>query len=306
MTDTIAHRGPDADGAWCDAGAGIALGHRRLSTIDLSPAGAQPMASASDIRSVTQFLRHGYIQAPASIYAEISKVRPGTMIQLRAGHAPRETVYWSAEAAARAGNADPMRGSMDEIVTALDATLRPIVKDAMVADVPLGAFLSGSIDSSFIVALMQAQSSRSVRTFTIGFDDPRYHEAGFAKEVAQHLGTDHMELMVRGEDALEFVTRLPEIYDEPMADSSQLPTLLVSRMTRKHVTLALSGDGGDELFGGYSWYRSGISSGRMASVPRALQRMVGSLLRRIPDPPPDFLARAIAGGAGERPANALR
>ncbi len=419
MTDAIVHRGPDADGLWCDHDARIALGHRRLSILDLSPLGAQPMHSASgryvivfngeaynyapirtelgdsgypfrghsdtevllaacdrwgieaaipkfagmfaialwdrqertlwlirdrlgekplffgdvggnwlfgselkalkafagwhasvDIASVTQFLRHGYIQAPASIYTGIRKVRPGTMIAIRAGHTAREVVYWSAEAAARAGLANPIQGSQEEIVTALDATLRPIVRDEMVADVPLGAFLSGGIDSSLIVALMQAQSSRPVRTFTIGFDDPRFNEAGFAKEVAAHLGTDHTELIVKGEDALEFVTRLPEIYDEPMADSSQLPTLLVSRMTRQHVTVALSGDGGDELFGGYSWYGSqrGTADRLSQSAPALMRKVVGSMLQSIPDPPPDFVARIVGGADIEnrpRPANAL-
>ncbi len=417
MTDAIAHRGPDADGAWCDAEAQVALGHRRLSIIDLSPLGAQPMHSNSgryaiafngeaynyasiraelersgypfrghsdtevllaafdrwgieasvprfagmfamaiwdraqrslwlvrdrlgekplfygqvgkswlfgselkalrafsgwqatvDVASVAQFLRHGYIQAPASIYAGIAKVRPGTMVELRLGSSPREVVYWSAEAAARAGLANPISGSAEEIATALENVLRPVVRDEMVADVPLGAFLSGGIDSSLVVALMQAQASRPVRTFTIGFDDPRFNEAGFAKEVAAHLGTDHTELMVRGDDALEFVTQLPELYDEPMADSSQLPTLLVSRMTRQHVTVALSGDGGDELFGGYSWY-AGVEAARASrSGPAFFRKALGSMLRSIPDPPPAFLARAITGGDsanGDRPANAL-
>jgi asparagine synthase (glutamine-hydrolysing) len=149
-----------------------------------------------------------------------------------------------------------------------------------------------------------------VRTFTIGFDDPRFNEAGFAKDVATHLGTDHTELIVRGDDALEFVERLPEIYDEPMADSSQLPTLLVSRMTRQHVTVALSGDGGDELFGGYSWYAGhrGTADRLSQNAPSAMRRVVGSMLQSIPDPPPDFLARMITDGdrvIGDRPANAL-
>jgi len=414
MTDAIAHRGPDADGAWCDAEAGIALGHRRLSIIDLSPCGAQPMPSASgryvvafngeaynyapirtelesagypfrglsdtevllaafdrwgiedgiprfagmfalaiwdrqerslwlvrdrlgekplffgrvagawlfgselkalrafpgfaaefDIAAVSQFLRYGYIQAPSTIYRGVSKVRPGTMVEIRQGKQPREVTYWSAESAARKGLADPLIGSPDEIATALETILSPVVRDEMMADVPLGAFLSGGVDSSLIVALMQEQSSRPVRTFTIGFDDPRFNEAGFAKEVAAHLGTEHTELIVRGDDAMEFVSRLPELYDEPMADSSQLPTLLVSRMTRQHVTVALSGDGGDELFGGYSWYRNQGTGDRLSAAPGALRRLVGSVLRSIPDPPPDFLARAIAGGTGERPANAL-
>lgn len=416
MTDAIAHRGPDADGAWCDPETGIALGHRRLSIIDLSPAGAQPMSSASgryviafngeaynyapirtelgqngyqfrghsdtevllaafdrwgiaasvprfagmfalavwdretqslwlvrdrlgekplyygkvagawlfgselkalrrfpgfsadlNIPAITQFLRHGYIQAPASIYAGIGKVRPGTMIELRTGHEPREHVYWSAEQAARDGLANPVTGSMDEVVSSLDTLLRGVVRDEMVADVPLGAFLSGGIDSSLIVALMQTQASRPVRTFTIGFDDPRYNEAGFAKEVAAHLGTEHTELMVQGDDALQFVSRLHEIYDEPMADSSQLPTLLVSQMTRKHVTVALSGDGGDELFAGYPWHSGRGMADRLAERDGAGVRYVlGSLLRCVPDPAPDMLIRVITDGDrhfGDKPAN---
>jgi asparagine synthase (glutamine-hydrolysing) len=262
-----------------------------------------------DMQAVAQYLRHGYIQAPSSIYAGISKVRAGAMIELRADRAPREVVYWSAEQAARRGVASATTGSMDDVVDALDATLRPIVKDEMVADVPLGAFLSGGIDSSLIVALMQAQSARPVRTFTIGFDDPQFNEAGFAKQVAAHLGTDHTELMVRGDDALEFVDRLPELYDEPMADSSQLPTLLVSRMTRQHVTVALSGDGGDELFGGYMWHRARGTADRMSRrAPAAVRSAIGNVLRTIPDPPPDFIARAVTDGnraVGDRPANSL-
>jgi len=198
---------------------------------------------------------------------------------------------------------------MHEVVNELDGVLRAVVHDEMVADVPLGAFLSGGIDSSLIVALMQAESSRPVRTFTIGFDDPRYNEAGFAKEVAAHLGTDHTELMVRGDDALEFVTRLPEIYDEPMADSSQLPTLLVARMTRQHVTVALSGDGGDELFAGYPWHAGrGISDRIAETTSPAFRGIVGSLLQSIPDPAPDLLVRLLTDGdraVGGKPANRI-
>jgi asparagine synthase (glutamine-hydrolysing) len=418
MTDAIAHRGPDADGRWCDPERGIALGHRRLSIIDLSPAGAQPMTAASgryvivfngeaynfspirdelavggyqfrghsdtevllaafdrwgieasipkfagmfamaiwdradqrlilvrdrlgekplfygqvgsawlfgselkalrqwpgwqgsiDVQAVTQFLRHGYVQAPASIYQGIRKVRPGCWVELRAGQPARENEYWTAEGAARAGLANQHTGSMDEIVDDLDAVLRPIVRDEMVADVPLGAFLSGGIDSSLVVALMQAQSSRAVKTFTIGFDDPRFNEAGFAKEVATHLGTEHTELMVRGDDALELVPSLPQIYDEPMSDSSQLPTLLVSRLTRQHVTVAVSGDGGDELFGGYGWHRGrGTIDSISRRAPGLVRQSVGRMLSRMPDPPPTLLARLITDGdraVGDRPAGTL-
>lgn len=414
MTDAIAHRGPDADGHWCDDAAGIALGHRRLSIVDLSPAGAQPMVAASgryvivfngeaynfaplrrelaeggypfrghsdtevllaafdrwgvaaavprfagmfaiavwdraerlltlvrdrlgekplyfgrvagawlfgselkalrrfpgfactvDPRAATQLLRYGYVQAPRTIFAELRKVRPGTMVVLADGAEPCEVEYWSAHAAAAAGRRAPLPGSDDDVADALGTLLDEVVRDEMVADVPVGAFLSGGIDSSLVVALMQRHSARPVRTFTIGFDDPRFDEAEHARAVAEHLGTDHTTLTVRGDDVLALVPRLHEYYDEPMADSSQLPTLLVARLTRAHVTVALSGDGGDELFAGYVQHRrpDGVTALR-TRAPRWLRRMVGATLDAIPDPPPAALARFVHD-RGRRPPNAL-
>jgi asparagine synthase (glutamine-hydrolysing) len=418
MASTLAHRGPDAEGIWTDQDTGIALGHRRLSILDLSPEGAQPMHSASgryvtafngeaynfapvraeleatghrfrghsdtevllaafdrwgieasiprfagmfaiaiwdrherrlilgrdrlgekplyvgqvgrtwvfgselkslrafpgwqgrvDPRAVAQLLRFGYIQAPLSIYEGVRKVRAGTYLEIRAGQAPVETVYWSALEAAKNGLEKPLRATDEEVASELETLLKPIVKDEMVADVPLGAFLSGGVDSSLIVALMQAQSSRPVRTYTIGFDDPRFNEAGFAKAVADHLGTEHTELHVSGDDALRFIDRLPDVYDEPMADSSQMPTMLVSQLTRQHVTVALSGDGGDELFGGYTHYRSRGTAQRIRErVPSLLRSPMAAVLGLIPDPPPESLVRWLTDGdkeVGDRPPNTL-
>lgn len=365
MTDAIAHRGPDADGHWIDPEAGIALGHRRLSILDLSPAGAQPMASPSgryvmvfngefynwrDVRAeeerygaqwrghsdtevflaacdrlgvveatrrvagmfalgvwdrqertltlvrdrvgekplyygwsdgtllfgselkairahpgwrgsidrgaLTLFLRHNYVPGPYSIYENVRKLPAGTTVTFRAGgtHWPEPEPYWSLLEAAERGERNPFRGSEEEIALALEQLLSRVVGDEMVADVPLGAFLSGGIDSTLIVALMQAQSARPVKTFTMGFHEAAFNEAEHAKAVASYLGTEHTELYVTPADALAVVPQLPAMFDEPFADSSQIPTAMVAALARRHVTVALSGDGGDEGFGGYNRY----------------------------------------------------
>lgn len=365
MTDAIAHRGPDGEGQWVDAAAGIGLGHRRLSILDLSPSGAQPMASPSgrylltfngefynwrelraeeerhgaqwrghsdtevflsacdrlgvaeavrrsagmfacgiwdrearaltlvrdrlgekplyygwasgmllfgselkalrahpawrgtiDRGALTLFLRHNYIPAPYSIYENAKKLPPGTMVTFRAGGVawPEPVPYWSLREVAERGAADPFRGSPEEIDRQLEALLTRVIGDEMVADVPLGAYLSGGIDSSLIVALMQAQSARPVKTFTIGFHEGGYNEAEHAKAVAKHLGTEHTEFYAQPSDALAVVPSLPTMFDEPFADVSQIPTWLVANMARKHVTVSLSGDGGDEGFAGYNRY----------------------------------------------------
>ena len=366
MTDAIVHRGPDDEGHWHDRDAGVALGHRRLSILDLSPAGHQPMHSASgrlvivfngeiynhrqlrgelerlaprqwrghsdtevlleafetwgvesaakrligmfaialwdrrervlhlmrdrigekplyygrvgkaflfaselkslrcfpgwegvvDRDALTLLLRHTYIPAPHSIYRGIHKLAPGTILSLPLGAAaiPHPVGYWSARECAEQGIARPFQGTERQAADQLDQLLRDAVGQQMEADVPLGAFLSGGVDSSAVVAMMQAQSSRPVRTFTIGFDEKSYNEAEYAKAVAQHLGTAHTELYINASDALGVIARLPKIYDEPFTDSSQIPTFLVSQLTRRHVTVSLSGDGGDELFGGYNRY----------------------------------------------------
>jgi asparagine synthase (glutamine-hydrolysing) len=378
MTDEIVHRGPDDGGVWVDAQTGVALGHRRLSILDLSPQGHQPMISLSgryviafngevynhqelrkelecpisdpnskmekggviwrghsdtevmlaaferwglegalsrfngmfafalwdrqdrvlhlardrfgekplyygwmgdtflfgselkamkahpawqgeiDRGALALYMRHTYISAPYSIYSGIRKLLPAHIlsIPLSAGNmqTPPSRAYWSVKAVAEAGVRHPFAGNEAEAVESLDGLLRDAVKLRMEADVPLGAFLSGGIDSSAVVALMQAQSLRPVKTFTIGFHEEGYNEAKHAKAVAKHLGTEHTELYVTAAEAMAVIPKLPKIYDEPFADSSQIPTFLVSKMTRQHVTVALSGDGGDELFGGYNRY----------------------------------------------------
>jgi asparagine synthase (glutamine-hydrolysing) len=386
MTGAIAYRGPDSAGAWLDSGHRVALGHRRLAILDLSPAGEQPMTSRSgrfvtvyngeiynhlelrerlsgpwrghsdtetllaaieawgvekalgecagmfalalwdqqektlilardrlgekplyygrqgegadsaflfgselkalarhpafrreiDRRALSLFTRFNYVPAPHSIYAGISKLPPGAFLTLRPGEpTPAITPYWSGAEVAAAGAAAPLDIGPEEATDELERLLSKTVSQQMLSDVPLGAFLSGGIDSSTVVALMQAQSSRPVKTFSIGYDDPAYNEAEHAGAVARHLGTDHTELYVKPEDALAVIPSLPSIYDEPFADASQVPTLLVSRLARREVTVALSGDGGDELFAGYNRYHLAARNwGRISKLPRPLRSAV--------------------------------
>ena len=395
MTAAIRHRGPDADGHWLDANSGVALGHRRLAILDLTPAGAQPMLSHCgryviafngevynfaairneleqagvapawcghsdtevmlaaiaawgmeaalkkfvgmfafalwdretrmlslardrlgekplyygwqgevflfgsvlkalrahpafraeiDRDALTLFLRHNAIPAPYSIYRGIHKLPPGTFLQVHAGRKDaRPVAYWSARSVVEEGQRNLFRGSDAEAVTELERLLGQAVGGQMVADVPLGAFLSGGIDSSTIVALMQAQSARPVKTFTIGFNEAGYNEAEHAHAVARHLGTEHTELYVTPQDAIDVIPSLSAIYDEPFADSSQIPTFLVSRLARSHVTVSLSGDGGDELFGGYNryfWARNIWR--RLGWMPRPLRAAVAGVLTTVP------------------------
>ena len=213
-----------------------------------------------DRKALSLLVRHNYIPAPYSIYSAIRKLGPGCWIQLSEEQRQHATLpvsqhYWSALEVAQQARARPLSfGTDGEAVDALESVLTTAVKGQMISDVDLGAFLSGGIDSSIVVALMQKNNAQAVKTFSIGFDEPAYNEAEHAKAVAGHLGTDHTELYVSSADALAVVPGLAGIYDEPFADSSQIPTILVTRMARRHVTVALSGDGGDELFGGYSRY----------------------------------------------------
>ncbi|MDQ6949585.1 MAG: asparagine synthase (glutamine-hydrolyzing), partial [Actinomycetota bacterium] len=204
------------------------------------------------------FLRHNCIPSPHSIYSGICKLAPGTIATLapehRPGHGPALSSYWRLSDIVENGANDPLGGSPSDIADHLESALLDAVGLQMRADVPLGAFLSGGIDSSLIVALMQAQSGRPVKTFTAGFGEAAYDEAEPAAKVAAHLGTEHVELRITADDALAVIPHLPMLYDEPFADSSQIPTFLISKMTRDHVTVSLSGDGGDELFGGYNRY----------------------------------------------------
>lgn len=211
-----------------------------------------------DRDALTSFLRLKYIPAPYSIYKGIYKLPPGTTLSWRGeAHHPSPKSYWSIKTAAESGIADPFAGSEQDAIIHLDRLLRDAVRLRMVADVPLGAFLSGGIDSSTVVALMQAQSRQPIKTFTIGFHENTYNEAQYAKAVAQHVGTTHTELYVTSEEALATIPKLPTLYDEPFSDVSQIPTFLVSQLARQHVTVSLSGDGGDELFGGYDRYLRG-------------------------------------------------
>ncbi len=405
MGDHIAHRGPDDGGVWCDSNAGIALAHRRLSILDLSLAGHQPMVSACrryvivfngeiynhlDLRKVLDvrplspavthktgggvdwrghsdtetllaaiaawgveetlkqcvgmfafalwdrqtrsltlardrlgekplyygwqgecflfgselkslrahpafrgeinrdalalFMRHNAVPAPYSIYQGIHKLPPGTLLFVKPGdHEAQPRAYWSAREAAETGQHSPFAGTETEARAALDTVLRQAVAGQMLADVPLGAFLSGGVDSSTVVALMQAQSARPVRTFTIGFHEAGYNEAEHAHAVAAHLGTEHTELYVTAEQAMAVIPRLPALYDEPFADSSQIPTFLVSELARRHVAVSLSGDGGDELFGGYNRYFWATSIWRRIGwAPLSMRAAMAGVLTTLP------------------------
>ena len=231
-----------------------------------------------DRQALGAYLCTGYVPAPSSIYQGIEKLEPGTLVEIDAAGETRSERYWSLLDVAARGQAAQLEVSETEARDRLEALLSDAVTRRMVADVPLGVFLSGGIDSSTVTALMQANSTNPVKSFTIGFHEQGYNEATQAKAVAAHLGTDHTELYVTAREAQAVVPKLPEIYDEPFADSSQIPTFLVSEMTRKHVTVALSGDGGDELFAGYNRYGQGL---RIARALRLLPRPVAACLGRV-------------------------
>ncbi|MBT6427101.1 MAG: asparagine synthase (glutamine-hydrolyzing), partial [Rhodospirillaceae bacterium] len=393
MAQTLHHRGPDDHGVWSDPAVGVALSHRRLSIIDLSAAGHQPMASASgryqicyngeiynfqllrqeleaagnqfrggsdtevlltaidqwgveaavqrligmfalalwdrearelilvrdrlgikpvywgwvgttfafaseprafakvpgfrgdiDGAALAAYLRWNYVPAPACIYQGLNKLEPGTILRLGGGGEPVIRQFWSLREIAANGSKEPIALSDQEAADQLASLLADAVGGRMLADVPLGAFLSGGIDSSLVAALMQDQSERPVKTFTIGFEEARFNEATYAKAVAKHLGTEHHELYLSSRDAMDIVPELPTMFDEPFADSSQIPTYLVSRMTRDHVTVSLSGDGGDELMAGYTRYQlaDGMSR-RFGAVPAPLRRSMAGALGLLPD-----------------------
>ncbi|HYC61719.1 MAG TPA: asparagine synthase (glutamine-hydrolyzing) [Thermoanaerobaculia bacterium] len=388
MADTLSHRGPDDAGTWADPAAGIALGHRRLSIIDLSPEGHQPMASpsgryviayngevynfeslrreldregfrwrghsdtevmlaafekwgvvgalerfngmfafalwdraermlhlardrmgekplyygwagntllfGSELKALrahpawasrisrdalAAYLRYNYVPAPYSIYEGISKLPAAHYLSISAARAGDPQPYWSLRTVAESGHADPIDRSDADAIEELDTLLRDAVRIRTVADVPVGVFLSGGIDSSTVVALMQAQAAGPVKSFSIGFAEAEYNEAQHAKAVATHLGTDHTELYVTPEEAMSVIPSLPDTYDEPFADSSQVPTVLVSKLARSKVTVTLSGDGGDELFCGYTRYFLG--------------RRVWNTIGRVPRPVRTFAGRAL-------------
>ncbi|MEZ8700423.1 asparagine synthase (glutamine-hydrolyzing) [Vibrio cyclitrophicus] len=395
MGDVIFHRGPDDSGEWFDSDDGIALSHRRLAIVDLSPAGHQPMSSVSgqftiafngeiynhdelrlslnaeneniqwrghsdtetlllafetwgfeatlkkaigmfaialwdheakqltlardrlgekplyygwqqevllfgsELSSLKQhpsfsadicrgalcdFVRKGYVEAPLSIYSGIYKLNPGEFIVFSKDQkAAKPSTYWSLQEAYLHGLNNPFLGSTEESVDRLESLLKDSIRRQMLADVPLGAFLSGGVDSSTVVALMQEMSEKPVRTFSIGFYEEGYNEAEFAKAVAKHIGTDHTELYVTADDSLAVVPQLASLYSEPFADSSQIPTFLVSSMAREHVTVSLSGDGGDELFCGYSRYADTVSAwDKVNRLPFIGRSIAKSVINSIP------------------------
>ncbi len=243
-----------------------------------------------DREAVAAFLRYSYVPAPSTIFRGVQKLPPGSILTVKHGGAPTITPYWRlSEVITRAPRRDM---AVDEAAAALDELLRDAVRGRMIADVPLGAFLSGGTDSATVVALMQACAQRPVRTFTIGFLEPAYDEAPYARDIAARLGTEHTEITLGADDAQSLVGNIADWFDEPFADSSQLPTYLVSRMTRRHVTVALSGDGGDELFGGYPKYDMlDTTWRRFGRLPHGLRALAGRSLGRVPE-------KMLAAGAG--------
>lgn len=390
MTKTLTHRGPDSDGAWVEDGVG--LGHRRLSIIDLSPTGAQPMVSQSQqwviayngeiynaaeirqelqalgyafrgssdtevilesvdawgveaalhkingmfaialwdrkekvlylardrlgikplywgwqgstfifgselkaLRAVNDFqfqinqealrdyFQYAYIPNPQSIYQDVHKLAPGHYLVLADGQDPKVACYWNLSD--RVTEQIDRREHIDEVaaLAEMDDLLNDAVKRRMVADVPLGVFLSGGVDSSTVAALMQANSNKPIKTYSIGFNEAAFNEAEYAKAVAGHLGTEHTELYVDTKTTQGVIPQLAQMYDEPFADSSQIPTYLLSKMTRQHVTVALSGDGGDEVFVGYNRYILGERHWhKLKRIPLPLRRVMAKIIRTIP------------------------
>ena len=406
MTATLVHRGPDDDGTWVDRRAGIALGHRRLSIVNLSKAGAQPMVSADarwvisyngeiynaaelaaeleatghrfrgrsdtevlleacaawgvraaverligmfafalwdrregklhlardrigikplywgrfgglfvfgselkalrahagwpvaiDRDALAGYMRFMYVPAPWTIYSGVRKLEPGRILTVDATREPTIETYWDLRAVVRETARRPRPVTAGQALDALEVQLSDAVRRRMISDVPLGAFLSGGIDSSTIVALMQAQSDRPVRTFSAGFHEARFNEAEYAAAVARHLGTEHTELYLEPRDTIDTIGRLVDIYDEPFGDSSQIPTLLISEMARRHVTVVLSGDGGDELFAGYHHYFNASSWPRLDHLPAPLRRLLAKAVASLPGRPSNRrrrLARVLA------------
>lgn len=265
-----------------------------------------------DTAALAAYLRQGYVSAPSTIYVRTAKLLPGSYLRVSERDvaamayggdflAPYRRFYWELRDVARRGLADPFRGGESQAVDTLGNLLGAAVKGQSLADVPVGAFLSGGIDSTAVVALMQAVSGDRVRTFTIAFDDPEFDESPHAERVAAHLGTEHTTVPMSTADALNKIQELPHIWDEPFADVSQLPTLLVSEVARRHVTVALSGDGGDELFAGYSRYGWTSSAWkRLNRYPVPLRRMGAGLMRAIPESAWNAVSRALPGSLGDR------
>jgi len=261
------------------------LGDRLLFGSELKALQADPSFRAEiDRGAVALLLRHNYIPAPHSIYRGVRKLPPGTVLHITQPRTVGEPQpYWSLKDVVQQGQCEPFTGSDAQATDMLEQLLGDAISLQSVADVPLGAFLSGGVDSSAVVALMQRRSAQPVRTFTIGFQEPEFNEAEYAMAVARHLGTEHTELYVSGRQALDVVPKLPTLYGEPFSDSSQIPTFLVSQMARQHVTVSLSGDAGDELFGGYRHYDSARRLWqRIGGMPGPLRALAAGTIRSLP------------------------
>jgi asparagine synthase (glutamine-hydrolysing) len=247
--------------------------------------------------SLSLFMRHGYIPAPYSIYEDVFKLEPGCILRISSlDHEPVLTKYWDLIATARNGKKNPFKGSPIEAVDALELLAKDAVRQQMIADVSLGAFLSGGVDSSTVVSLMQAQSTKAIKTFTIGFEEKEFNEAVHAKAVAQYLGTEHTELYVTPTQAMEVIPKLPSLYCEPFADSSQIPTFLVSQLAKQHVTVSLSGDAGDELFCGYNRYKLTEKLwGNISLAPAPVRELFSKCITSIAPTTWDKLGRLLPG-----------
>lgn len=247
-----------------------------------------------DRNALSAFMRHNYIPAPHSIYQGVQKLQPGSILKIGRDGLPHLSRFWSLRSIVEQGISSPSQASDSELLNELDGLLSDAVRRRMVADVPLGALLSGGIDSSLVTALMAEQSDRPINTFSIGFQEREFNEAPFAREIAKHLGTHHTELYVEPGHALGLVEKLPFWYDEPFADSSQIPTALVCELTKKHATVVLSGDGGDELFAGYNRYTLGLDMWNKASIaPYPIRKMMARAMLSQPTARLDALGRIL-------------
>jgi asparagine synthase (glutamine-hydrolysing) len=259
-----------------------------------------------DRRALSSFIQYGWISEPLSIYRNIHKLQPGSVIKVSAKSQPwaePEQHFWSSRQAMERARSNIFTGSFEEACDRLDTLLNNSVLERMVADVDLGALLSGGIDSSVIVGIMQRHSDRPVKTFTIGFEEKKYNEAEYASAIAKYLGTDHYELHVTPQQCLDVVSSLPDMYDEPFGDVSQVPTFLVAQLARQQVKVVLSGDGGDETFAGYKHYPEGLASwSRLASIPHGLRNAAAEILTSIGDASWHLLRPHKISGAGKMPA----
>lgn len=405
MGDAIRYRGPDDGGVWVDENQQLGLSHRRLSIVDLSPMGAQPMHDhddshvivyngevynfkeirkrleetgvifrgdsdtevilescakwgveetaksligmfafalwnkkdhtltlvrdrigikplywsmhngvflfASEIKAlqchpvspdeinrdaIADYLRFGFIAGENSAYQHIQRLQPGSILVLAPQKQPSIKAFWSLKDVVKEKSNNPYSGTAEDAVNELESLIGDAVGRRMISDVPLGAFLSGGIDSSLVVAMMQQRSASPVKTFSIGFDEEKYNEAGYAAEVAKHLGTDHTELYVTAQDAQDVIPKLVDMFDEPFGDPSQIPTYLVSALTREHVTVALSGDGGDELFAGYRRYFKANEYQKIFRQPSWLMNLEADAISRLSSARINKLGRFLPPG----------